>query len=43
LTYSNDEGKQALRQIVAQTNAEVLASNPLTKHLAQEISDPDAS
>jgi hypothetical protein len=43
LTYSNDEGKQVLRQIVAQTNAEVLASNPLTKYLAQEISNPDAN
>ena len=29
LTYSNDQGKHVLRQIVAQTNAEVLASNPL--------------
>ena len=43
LTYSNDEGKQVLREIVAQTGAEVLASNPLTKYLAQEISNPDAN
>jgi len=43
LTYSSDDGKQVLRQIVAQTNAEVLASNPLTKYLAQEISNPDAN
>ena len=43
LTYSNDDGKQVLREIVAQTNAEILASNPLTKYLAQEISNPDAN
>ena len=40
LTYSNEDGKQVLREIVAQTSAEILASNPLTKHLAQEISNP---
>jgi len=43
LTYLNDEGKHVLREIVAQTNAEILASNPLTKYLAQEISNPNAN
>lgn len=41
LTYSNDDGKQVLREIVAQTSAEILTSSPLTKHLAQEISYPE--
>jgi hypothetical protein len=41
LTYSNEHGKQVLREIVAQTSAEILASNPFTKYLAQEISNPE--
>jgi hypothetical protein len=40
LTYSNEDGKQVLREIVAQTGAEILTSNPLTKYLAEEISNP---
>ena len=40
LTYSNEEGKEVLREIVAQTSAEILTSNPLTKYLAEEISNP---
>jgi len=40
LTFSNEEGKQALREIVAQTSAEISSSTPLTKHLAQELSTP---
>lgn len=40
LTFSNEEGKQALREIVLQTNAEISSSTPLTKYLAQEISSP---
>lgn len=40
LTYSNEEGKQVLREIVAQTKAEILTSNPFTKYLAEEISNP---
>ena len=43
LTYLNDEGKEVLKEIFAQTKADILASNPLTKHLAQEISNPDAN
>ena len=42
LTYLSDEGKQVLKEIFAQTNAEILARDPLTKYLAQEISNPDA-
>ena len=42
LTYSNEQGKQVLREIVAQTSAEILAGNPFTKYLAQEISNPKA-
>ena len=40
LTFSDEEGKQVLREIVAQTNADILSSTPLTKYLAQEISTP---
>jgi hypothetical protein len=40
LTYSNEDGKQVLREIVAQTGAEILTSNPSTKYLAEEISNP---
>jgi hypothetical protein len=43
LTYSSEDGKRVLREIVAQTNAEILASDPLTKYLAQEISNLDAN
>ena len=41
LTYSNEDGKQVLREIVAQTSAEILTSSPLTKYLAQEIRNPE--
>ena len=37
LTYSNEDGKQVLREIVAQTGAEILTSDPLMKYFAQEI------
>jgi len=40
LTFSDEEGKQALREIVAQTRAEISSSTPLTNHLAQELSIP---
>jgi hypothetical protein len=40
LTFSNEEGKQVLREIVTQTSAEILSSTPLTRFLAQEISTP---
>ena len=40
LTYSNKDGKQVLREIVAQTNGEILTSNPFTKYLAEEIRNP---
>ena len=39
VTYSDEAGKQVLREIVAQTKAELVTSTPLTKYLAQEISD----
>ncbi len=39
LTHSNEDGKKVLREIVAYARAEILASNPLTKYLAQEISN----
>lgn len=38
VTYCDEAGKQVLREIVAQTNAELVTSSPLTKYLAQEIS-----
>ena len=37
LTYWNEDGKRVLKEIVAQTNAVIVASNPLTKYLAVEI------
>ena len=40
LTSLSEEGKQALREIVVQASPEILASDPATKYLAQEISDP---
>jgi hypothetical protein len=43
LTYSNEDGKQVLREIVAQTSAEILTSDPLMKHFAQEISNSEAN
>jgi hypothetical protein len=43
LTYSDEDGKQVLREIVAQTSAEILTSNPLTIHLAQEISNRETN
>ena len=39
LTFSDSEGKQVLREIVAQTSAKILSSTPLTSYLAQEISN----
>jgi hypothetical protein len=39
LTYSNDDGKHVLREIVAQTHAEILTRDPLMKYFAQEISN----
>ena len=39
LTYSNEDGTQVLREIVAQTSAEILTRDPLMKYLAQEISN----
>ena len=39
LTYSNEDGKQVLREIVAPTRAEILTRDPLMKHFAQEISN----
>ena len=43
LTYSNEEGKQVLREIVAQTSADILTSDPLMHHFAQEISIHEAN
>lgn len=43
LTFSDDEGKHVLREIVMQTSAEISSSTPLTKFLAQEISTPKAN
>ena len=43
LTYSNEDGKQVLREIIAQTSAEILTSDPGTKQLALEISNSKAS
>jgi hypothetical protein len=43
LTYWNEDGKQVLKEIVSQTKAEIVASNPLTKYLAEEIGHRDAS
>jgi hypothetical protein len=35
LTYSNEDGKQLLRKIVAQTSADILTSDPPMRHFAQ--------
>ena len=43
LTFSDEEGKQLLREIVAQTGAEISSSTLYTKYLAQEISTPEAN
>ena len=43
LTYSNEEGKQVLREIIAQTNPDIFTSDPLMKHFAQKISTPEAN
>jgi anti-anti-sigma regulatory factor len=40
LTFSDEEGKQVLREIATQTGAEISSSTPFTKYLAQEISTP---
>ena len=40
LTFTDDEGKQALREIVMETSAEISSNTPLTTYLAQEISTP---
>jgi len=39
LTYSNEDGKQVLRELIAQTSAEIITSDPVTKYLALEISN----
>jgi hypothetical protein len=39
LTYSNEDGKQVLREIVAQTSAEIFTKDPLMKYFAQEITN----
>jgi anti-anti-sigma factor len=41
VTYSDEAGKQVLRDIFAQTNADLVTSSPLTKYLAQEISNSE--
>jgi hypothetical protein len=43
VTYWNEDGKQVLRDIVAQTSAEIITRNPLTTYLAQEISNREAN
>jgi hypothetical protein len=43
LTFSNEEGKQVLREIVAETCAEISSRSPFTKYLAQEISTPETN
>ena len=43
LTYSNEDGKQVLREIIAQTRAEIITSDPVTKYLALEISNCKAT
>jgi len=43
LTFSDEEGKRVLQEIVTQTSAEISSSTPLTKHLAQELSTPKTS
>jgi len=35
--YADDDGKRVLREIHTQTQAELIASTPWTKHLAREI------
>jgi len=37
VTYADDEGKRVLRDIHAQTQAEVIATTPWAQHLAREI------
>jgi len=39
LTYWNEDGKQVLREVIAQTSAEIITSDPVTKYLALEISN----
>jgi hypothetical protein len=39
VTYSDADGKQVLRNIFAQTNAELVTSTPWTQYLAEEISN----
>ena len=43
LTYSDENGKQVLKEIVANTSAEILSSDPLMKHFAQELCDRKAN
>ena len=35
----SDDGKQVLREIVAEASPEILTSDPLMKHFAQELCD----
>jgi anti-anti-sigma regulatory factor len=37
VTYADASGKQVLRDIYAQTNAELVASTPWTQFLAEEV------
>lgn len=37
LTYTDDAGRKVLRNIFAETSAEIIAGNPLTQYLAQQI------
>jgi anti-anti-sigma regulatory factor len=37
VTYADAEGKQALRDIYAQTHAKLIASSPWAQYLAEEI------
>jgi hypothetical protein len=38
VTYADAHGKEALRRIVAESGAELLASTPWARFLAQEVS-----
>jgi anti-anti-sigma regulatory factor len=43
VTYADEDGKQALREIEAQTGAALIATTPWTKHLVAEICDKNAN
>jgi anti-anti-sigma regulatory factor len=42
VTYADASGKQVLRAIYAQTNAQLIASTPWTQFLAAEVAANDA-